>query len=122
MRGFACGLRAVRGERGFTQDELARRSGISRQALNAIELGRAVPSTAIALDLARVLGCSVEDLFWIDDRPGSILADLAGPDPLVQPRKNRLALAEIAGRWVAHALPAGDLASLHIAADALCGA
>lgn len=56
-------LRQARETRGLSQGELARLAGISRQALNAIEAGRYVPNTAVALRLARALGCAVEDLF-----------------------------------------------------------
>jgi molybdate-binding protein/DNA-binding XRE family transcriptional regulator len=56
-------VRAVRESRGLGQAELARLAGLSRQALSAIEAGRYVPNTAVALRLAQVLGCAVEDLF-----------------------------------------------------------
>jgi len=49
--------------RGWSQDELARRSGLSRTAISAIETDRVVPSTAAALALAAVFGCRVEELF-----------------------------------------------------------
>ena len=48
---------------GLSLTELAARVGTSRQALSAIAAGRAVPSTALALRLAREVGCSVEELF-----------------------------------------------------------
>ncbi|MCL6552876.1 MAG: helix-turn-helix domain-containing protein [Firmicutes bacterium] len=56
-------VREVRQARAVPQADLARRCGLSRQALSAIEAGRYVPNTAVALRLARVLGCAVEDLF-----------------------------------------------------------
>lgn len=49
--------------RGWSQDELAQRSGISRAGVSAIEIGRLVPSTAAALALAAALECRVEELF-----------------------------------------------------------
>jgi len=49
--------------RGWSQLGLAERVGISRTAISAIEVGRAVPSVDAALSLASVLGCSVETLF-----------------------------------------------------------
>ena len=49
--------------RGLTQSELARRAGISRQALSAVEAGAYQPSVAVALSLARELGTTVESLF-----------------------------------------------------------
>ncbi len=50
---------------GWSQDELARRSGLSRAGVSAIETGRLVPSTAAALALGAALGCQVEDLFQL---------------------------------------------------------
>ena len=49
--------------RGWTQEELARRAGISRAAVSAIEIERLVPSVAAALALARSFDCSVEEIF-----------------------------------------------------------
>src|SRR4051812_35259265 len=56
-------VRAFRGRLRWSQDELARRSGLSRAGISAIETGRLVPSTGAALALARAFGCTVEDLF-----------------------------------------------------------
>ena len=56
-------VRAFRGRLRWSQDELARRSGLSRAGIGAIETGRLVPSTGAALALARAFGCTVEDLF-----------------------------------------------------------
>lgn len=52
-----------RQERGWSQAELAERAGISRAAVSAIEIERLVPAVTAAMSLARVLGCSVEELF-----------------------------------------------------------
>jgi len=49
--------------RGWSQAELARRAGISRAAVSAIEMNRLAPSVAAALSLAASLECSVEELF-----------------------------------------------------------
>jgi molybdate-binding protein/DNA-binding XRE family transcriptional regulator len=56
-------VRAFRTRLGYSQEELARRSGVSRAGISAIETGRLVPSTAAALALAAALGCTVETLF-----------------------------------------------------------
>ncbi len=56
-------VRRMREERGWSQQGLAERSGLSRTGIGAIEAGRLVPSTAAALALAAALGCRVEDLF-----------------------------------------------------------
>lgn len=60
-------VRELRLAVGLSQAELARRAGITRQAIGGIESGSYVPNTAVALRLARALGCSVEDLFRIHD-------------------------------------------------------
>jgi molybdate-binding protein/transcriptional regulator with XRE-family HTH domain len=67
---FETFVRDWRTRRGWSQDELARRSGLSRAGVSAIEVGRLVPSAAAALALARALDCRVEDLFRLR-RPGT---------------------------------------------------
>lgn len=66
-----------RRERGWSQQELAGRAGVSRAEVSAIENGRLVPSTASALRLAAALDRSVEDLFELAGRRTS--ARTAGP-------------------------------------------
>src|SRR3954462_10163912 len=60
---FENDLRARRALRGWSQEELARRSGLSRAGISAIETDRLIPSAAAALALAAALECRVEDLF-----------------------------------------------------------
>src|SRR5262245_46043472 len=60
-------VKHFRQQRGWSQDQLAAKSGISRTGVSAIEIGRLVPSVATALELAKAFGCTVEDLFGIDD-------------------------------------------------------
>jgi putative transcriptional regulator len=52
-----------RTETQLTQVELADAVGVTRQTIIAIEKGNYVPSVALALRLAQVLSCTVEDLF-----------------------------------------------------------
>ena len=56
-------VKASRQQHGWSQAELARRAGISRAAVSAIEIDRLVPSVAIALSLAAAFGLTVDDLF-----------------------------------------------------------
>lgn len=56
-------LRAAREAKGWTQAELAERLGVSRKTINTVENGVFVPSTVLALKLARELGTRVEALF-----------------------------------------------------------
>lgn len=48
---------------GLTQIELAEKIGVTRQTIISIEKGTCVPSVVLALRLAKVLGCTVEELF-----------------------------------------------------------
>jgi len=59
-------VRRFRDERGWSQQELADLTGLSRTGIGAIESGRLVPSTSAALALASVFGCKVEDLFVLE--------------------------------------------------------
>jgi molybdate-binding protein/transcriptional regulator with XRE-family HTH domain len=65
-------LRFFRSKRGWTQAELARRSGVSRSSVTAIESGALVPSVKAALALARALDHTVEELFAAADREDPI--------------------------------------------------
>jgi molybdate-binding protein/transcriptional regulator with XRE-family HTH domain len=56
-------VKIFRQQRGWSQEQLAQRAGISRAAVSAVEIQRLVPSVAAALALATALGCRVEDLF-----------------------------------------------------------
>jgi putative transcriptional regulator len=56
-------VRALRSERFWSQGEVARRLGVSRQTINAIETGRAEPGLALAFRIARLFGRSVEGVF-----------------------------------------------------------
>ena len=60
-------LKVARAEMDLTQEELANRIGVSRQSINAIESGRYVPSTVLALKMAQVFGKSVEEIFMLDE-------------------------------------------------------
>ncbi|MDB3993211.1 helix-turn-helix transcriptional regulator [Gammaproteobacteria bacterium] len=56
-------LEALRTSAGLTQQDLSESSEVSRKSINAIENGVYVPSTVLALKIARTLECSVEALF-----------------------------------------------------------
>ena len=60
-------LKEVRTAAGLTQAELAERAGVSRKTINTVENGVFVPSTTLALTLARTLGTTVEELFFLQD-------------------------------------------------------
>ena len=60
-------LNALRAERGLTQAALAELVGVSRKTINTVENGVFVPSTLLALKLARALDCRVEAIFSVED-------------------------------------------------------
>ena len=53
--------------REYSQEQLARISGVSRHTLSEIELDKRVPELRTALLLARALKCSVEDIFFLKE-------------------------------------------------------
>ncbi len=50
----------------LTQEELANRISVSRQTINAMEANKYVPSTVLALKIARVFDKRVEEIFFLD--------------------------------------------------------
>ena len=60
-------LHSLRSELGLTQAGLAELVGVSRKTINTVENGVFVPSTLLALKIARALGRTVEDVFFLDD-------------------------------------------------------
>jgi putative transcriptional regulator len=64
-------LRELRADRDLTQAALAELVGVSRKTVNTIENGVFIPSTLLALKLARALGEPVEALFFLQDQGSS---------------------------------------------------
>ncbi|MFG1663885.1 helix-turn-helix transcriptional regulator [Streptomyces sp. Y7] len=60
-------IKELRGERGWTQADLAQTAGVSRQTINAIETGKFDPSLPLAFRLAKLFGLRIEELF-LDDQ------------------------------------------------------
>jgi putative transcriptional regulator len=56
-------IRVFRAEHRLSQADLAKAIGVSRKTISTIEVGRFLPSTVIALQLARYLGVPVEEIF-----------------------------------------------------------
>ncbi len=50
----------------LTQDDLAKKIGVSRQTINSIEKNRFVPSTVLALKLSKIFNKPVNDFFTLD--------------------------------------------------------
>lgn len=60
-------LRDLRTDRDLTQAGLAEKVGVSRKTINTVENGVFIPSTLLALKLARALGCRVETIFSLEE-------------------------------------------------------
>lgn len=60
-------LKVQRAILNITQEELSKKISVSRQTINAIESGKYVPSTVLALKLAVVFNRPVEDIFILED-------------------------------------------------------
>jgi len=59
-------IRVERAIQDITQADLAEKVSVSRQTINAIESNKYVPSTVLALKIARVFGKKVEDIFILE--------------------------------------------------------
>jgi len=99
-------LRLVRQARGFSQQQLARMAGVSRQAVSAVEAGHSDPSLRVALALARALGVTAEELFGPGNTPPPVAARPVAP---LGPPGARVSLAPIGDSFVAIPL-GGDTA------------
>jgi len=51
----------------ITQEELAKRIGVSRQTINSIEKNRYIPSTVLALKMSKLFGKPVNDIFGLEN-------------------------------------------------------
>ena len=60
-------LKVQRAKKDLTQEQLAQIVGVTRKTINTVEKGKYVPSTYLALKLAKVLGVPVEELFQIQE-------------------------------------------------------
>ncbi|NKB80379.1 MAG: helix-turn-helix domain-containing protein [Nitrospirales bacterium] len=112
-------LRVLRQQAGLSQTELARTIGVTRQAIYAIEMNHYLPSTDMALRLARVLGCQVEDLFHLDSAENVIYADFIGTVPEGS-SAIRAQIARVGDRTIARPLAdLGEILNYAVPADGL---
>ena len=61
-------IRVERAEKRITQQELAEKCGVSRQTINAIEKGDYNPTIKLCIGICRVLGLTLNDLFWNEEQ------------------------------------------------------
>ncbi|BBO86490.1 hypothetical protein DSCO28_70560 [Desulfosarcina ovata subsp. sediminis] len=94
---ITCNVKAYRMSKGWSQQELADKVDVRRQAIYDIESGRYLPNTAIALRLARIFSCRVEDLF-VEQTPQEVqpVHVINGKDDTA----TRLALGRVRDRLV----------------------
>ena len=59
-------IKVERAKKNWTQADLAGKIGISRQSVNSIETGKFIPSTVLALKMAKVFGANVESIFQLE--------------------------------------------------------
>ncbi len=64
---FVTALEDVRKEHSMTQAELAKRVGVRRETISHLENARYDPSLKLAMDIAKVFGKQVEELFWYEE-------------------------------------------------------
>ena len=57
-------LKAARAASDMTQSDLAAAVGVTRQTINAIEKGDYNPTVKLCTAICKVLGCTLNDLFW----------------------------------------------------------
>lgn len=95
-------LLEIRKNRGIGASDLARRVGVSRQTIYAIEAGTYVPNTEVSLKLARELETTVDDLFSLAGgerhAPESIAADVLSES--VPAKGQPVRICRIGSRWV----------------------
>lgn len=92
-----CRVKSYRMDKGWSQDQLADKVGLKRQAIYDIESGRYLPNTSVALRLAKEFQCRVEDLFReaapLESQPIEVVGDQSGS-------ATRLSVAKVRDRLV----------------------
>ena len=114
-------LKDLRVAHGLSQGELAASAGITRQAVCAIEGGKYLPTTAVALRLASVLNCQVEDLFRLIATGEIVRGELIpGLRPESVARNARVKVVRVGERLIVRTVASlGDVLNYAIPADGL---
>lgn len=60
-------IKVERAKKDMTQQDLAEKVNVSRQTINSIEAGKYVPSTVLALKIARIFGVGLEEIFELEE-------------------------------------------------------
>jgi len=117
---FSNHLKSLRTQKGFSQGELAARAGITRQAVSSIESHLYLPTTSVALHLASVLACRVEDLFSLvaaeDIVEGKLIGHLQQSDMKASPI--RVKVSTVGSKTVVRPVTGlGEMLSFTVPAD-----
>ena len=117
---FSNRLKVIRTQRGLSQGDLAAQAGITRQAVSAIESNLYLPTTVVALRLALVLECHVEDLFSLvpteDIVEGTLIGHLPQAETSTQP--TRVKVSTVGKRTIVRPVTdLGEHLSLAVPAD-----
>ena len=112
-------LKSVRIAKGLSQGELAEKSGITRQAISAVESEIYLPSTGVALQLASILACRVEDLFSLVLSDEVIEGTFIGVPPVETPSVPlRVKVATVRGKTIVRPVTGlGEVLSYTVPAD-----
>jgi molybdate-binding protein/DNA-binding XRE family transcriptional regulator len=117
---FSNQLKSLRTQKGFSQSELAKRADITRQAISSIESNLYLPTTPVALHLASVLTCRVEDLFSLIAAENIIEGKLIGllPQSNTKDSPIRVKVATVGARTVVRPVTGlGELLPYTVPAD-----
>ncbi|MEI9812639.1 MAG: helix-turn-helix transcriptional regulator [Acidobacteriota bacterium] len=92
----------IRKSRGVGASDLARRVNVSRQTIYAIEAGTYVPNTEVALNIARELEVTVDELFSLNANPKKAPESIAAEmlSNTVPPKGQPVRICQIGSRWV----------------------
>jgi molybdate-binding protein/DNA-binding XRE family transcriptional regulator len=88
----------------MSQQDLADAAGVSRQTISGIEAGVNSPSVALALRLARALGCRVEEVFWLEADADHVEATRSPAASWRAEGADQVSLARVGSRWIAYPL------------------
>lgn len=117
---FVNRLKEYRAARGLSQGELAAGADITRQAVSSIESNAYLPTTAVALRLAAMLKCRVEDLFCLAESEQAIEGKLVGVLPafFASQESIRVKVATVGGKTVVRPVVGlGEVLSFTVSTD-----
>lgn len=64
-------LKAARAGMDLSQEDLAKKCGVSRQTISAIEKGDYNPTINLCIAICKALGKTLDELFWEEEKPGN---------------------------------------------------